>query len=144
MLGRHRLLHGTLSPHLHPLLARISSTGAVMVQTTPPRERSAFRFHRNEIRSRRKPGRIEPPLARGEHAMDQPVAATATPRLIGPLVRVDRLRHIYYSSDTVVLDDVNVTLAGNEIVALLGRSGSGKSTLLRIIAGLMPPTEGNV
>jgi NitT/TauT family transport system ATP-binding protein len=43
-----------------------------------------------------------------------------------------------------VLDDVNVTLVDNEIVALLGRSGSGKSTLLRIIAGLMPPTEGRV
>jgi NitT/TauT family transport system ATP-binding protein len=78
--------------------------------------------------------------------MDQPVAATATPtnRPGGRLVQVEHLRHIYYSSDTVILDDVNVTLAGNEIVALLGRSGSGKSTLLRIIAGLMPPTEGSV
>src|SRR5580700_9809206 len=43
-----------------------------------------------------------------------------------------------------VLDDVNLSLKENEIVALLGRSGCGKSTLLRIIAGLMPPTRGTV
>ena len=29
-------------------------------------------------------------------------------------------------------------------MALLGRSGSGKSTLLRIMAGLIPPSEGEV
>jgi NitT/TauT family transport system ATP-binding protein len=44
----------------------------------------------------------------------------------------------------LVLDDVKLALRDNEIVALLGRSGCGKSTLLRIIAGLMPPTSGNV
>ncbi len=44
----------------------------------------------------------------------------------------------------VVLDGVNFALRENEIVALLGKSGSGKSTLLRIIAGLTPPTTGEV
>ena len=44
----------------------------------------------------------------------------------------------------VVLDGVNFALRENEIVALLGKSGSGKSTLLRIIAGLTPPTAGEV
>ncbi|MBV8046412.1 MAG: AAA-associated domain-containing protein [Paludibacterium sp.] len=43
-----------------------------------------------------------------------------------------------------VLDGVNVTLKEGEIVGLLGRSGSGKSTLLRIIAGLIPATDGEV
>ena len=47
-------------------------------------------------------------------------------------------------SEHLVLDDVNVTLREGEIVGLLGRSGSGKSTLLRIIAGLIPPTSGDV
>ncbi len=43
-----------------------------------------------------------------------------------------------------MLDDINLDVAEGEFVALLGRSGSGKSTLLRCIAGLMPPTEGEV
>ena len=48
------------------------------------------------------------------------------------------------SGTLVVLDNVNLTLARNEIVGLLGRSGSGKSTLLRAIAGLIKPTRGSI
>jgi NitT/TauT family transport system ATP-binding protein len=70
------------------------------------------------------------------------VLATTT----APLVEIEHLKHVYRQggADHGVLDDVNLTLRDNEIVALLGRSGCGKSTLLRIIAGLMPPTSGKV
>ncbi|MHC5938012.1 ABC transporter ATP-binding protein [Nostoc sp.] len=43
-----------------------------------------------------------------------------------------------------VLRNINLTVATGEVLALLGRSGSGKSTLLRIMAGLIPPSEGKV
>jgi NitT/TauT family transport system ATP-binding protein len=43
-----------------------------------------------------------------------------------------------------VLRDINMTVRAGEVVALLGRSGSGKSTLLRIMAGLLPPSQGRV
>src|SRR5258706_14312834 len=78
--------------------------------------------------------------------MDQPLVAAPT-SVHAPLVTVEHLRHLYHrggAGDVLVLDDVNLTLRDSEIVALLGRSGCGKSTLLRIIAGLMPPTDGTV
>jgi NitT/TauT family transport system ATP-binding protein len=69
------------------------------------------------------------------------------PNSQAPLVIVDHVRQTYAkgSGDSViVLDDMNLALRENEIVSLLGRSGCGKSSLLRIIAGLMPPSDGRV
>jgi NitT/TauT family transport system ATP-binding protein len=43
-----------------------------------------------------------------------------------------------------VLADVNLCINKREVVALLGPSGCGKSTLLRIMAGLIPPSQGDV
>ncbi|MBB2163386.1 nitrate/sulfonate/bicarbonate ABC transporter ATP-binding protein [Gluconacetobacter sp. 1b LMG 1731] len=63
------------------------------------------------------------------------------------LIRVIDCRQAYHkggAADLVVLDDVTLSLRSGEIVGLLGRSGSGKSTLLRIVAGLLPPTEGSI
>ena len=46
--------------------------------------------------------------------------------------------------DLTVLDNVSVTIAAGEIIAIIGRSGSGKSTLLRCINGLEPVQAGSV
>ena len=42
------------------------------------------------------------------------------------------------------LGSVTFSVCPREFVCVLGPSGSGKSTLLRILAGLLPPTSGNV
>ncbi|GAB4422224.1 MAG: ABC transporter ATP-binding protein [Anaerolineales bacterium] len=42
------------------------------------------------------------------------------------------------------LDRVSFEVCPREFVCVLGPSGSGKSTLLRILAGLLPPTSGEV
>ncbi|SFR40731.1 ABC transporter ATP-binding protein [Litoreibacter janthinus] len=42
------------------------------------------------------------------------------------------------------LNDINLTIADQEFMVLLGASGCGKSTLLRIIAGLETATSGEV
>jgi sulfonate transport system ATP-binding protein len=44
----------------------------------------------------------------------------------------------------VVLRDLDLALERGEFVAVLGPSGGGKSTLLKILAGLEPPTAGQV
>src|SRR6202046_4298631 len=57
------------------------------------------------------------------------------------------VKKIFRSGDVggrSVLEDVNFTLCSGEIVACLGKSGSGKSTFLRILAGLIPATDGDV
>jgi NitT/TauT family transport system ATP-binding protein len=54
----------------------------------------------------------------------------------------EHISHTY--SGLTVLDDVSLTVASGEIVAILGPSGCGKSTLLRIIGGLEQPTAGAV
>ena len=43
-----------------------------------------------------------------------------------------------------VLNDLDLSIAPGEFVALVGRSGCGKSTLLRLIAGLDTPTTGHI
>ncbi|MCB1350630.1 MAG: ABC transporter ATP-binding protein, partial [Maritimibacter sp.] len=42
------------------------------------------------------------------------------------------------------LSDINLTIADQEFMVLLGASGCGRSTLLRIIAGLETASEGEV
>jgi NitT/TauT family transport system ATP-binding protein len=43
-----------------------------------------------------------------------------------------------------VLENISFEVSGGEFVAVVGPSGSGKSTLLRIVAGLVPPSSGEV
>ncbi len=63
-----------------------------------------------------------------------------------PLIAAQHVSKTYGEehSRVLVLKDVTLEIRPGEFIALLGPSGSGKSTLLRILAGLLPPSSGQV
>jgi NitT/TauT family transport system ATP-binding protein len=64
-----------------------------------------------------------------------------------PLLHAAAVCKTYRTPDHIgrlVLDHLDFTLREGEIVAILGKSGSGKSTFLRILAGLIPASDGVV
>jgi NitT/TauT family transport system ATP-binding protein len=43
-----------------------------------------------------------------------------------------------------VVEEIDLSVRANEVIALLGPSGCGKSTILRLLAGLLQPSQGQV
>jgi ATP-binding cassette subfamily B protein RaxB len=69
-----------------------------------------------------------------------PAEGTAQPVAI----EVRDLRFRYSDNDPWVLDGVSLRVEPGETVAIIGASGCGKTTLLKILASLLPPTEGDI
>jgi len=63
-----------------------------------------------------------------------------------PALEMSDVRKVYGGGDqaVVALDHATITVADDEMVALVGPSGSGKTTLLSIAGGLLQPTGGSV
>lgn len=49
-----------------------------------------------------------------------------------------------YSNGKVGLEDIDLTVAQGELIAVVGPSGSGKTTLLRAVAGFLNPSTGSI
>lgn len=50
----------------------------------------------------------------------------------------------YIGSDTIVLDNLNLTIPANKITAIVGTSGSGKTTLMKLLLKFYEPNSGQI
>ena len=60
------------------------------------------------------------------------------------MVRMNDVRKVYESSNTLALDGIDLTINEGEFVFLVGPSGSGKTTLMKLITGEIKATSGSV
>jgi putative ABC transport system ATP-binding protein len=62
-----------------------------------------------------------------------------------PVLEMESVSKVYDADPPVVaLDDVDLTIRGGELMAIVGPSGSGKTTLLHVMGTLDHPTSGIV
>src|ERR1700735_5673184 len=58
------------------------------------------------------------------------------------LIRMERISKFY--GRVQALEDVNFSVARQEIVGLLGDNGAGKSTLIKVLSGAVRTTSGDI
>ena len=76
------------------------------------------------------------------HQVPEPGSGSGKPASVGTILTVEGIGKRF--GGTVALRDVSFTVAGAEIVALLGENGAGKSTLIKILAGVFNADGGNL
>jgi NitT/TauT family transport system ATP-binding protein len=71
------------------------------------------------------------------------LVASDAPR---PVIEIERVAKTYRTRDGEVpsLRELDITIGDGEFVVVVGPSGCGKTTLLRMIAGLLPPSAGEI
>src|SRR5476649_985429 len=73
-----------------------------------------------------------------------PTTDTATTPPIVELTGINMTFRSHTADKMKVLDDINLCVHENDVMALLGPSGCGKSTIMRILSGLIQPSSGVV
>ncbi len=63
---------------------------------------------------------------------------------MAPFVRFEEVALRYRDDGEFAIEDVTLSIAPNEFVAVVGPSGCGKSTMMKLCSGLRRPTRGRV
>ena len=71
---------------------------------------------------------------------------TYVPAKVDPAkgIRVDNVSFSYPGTDRKAVDNVSLSIAGGETVAIVGVNGSGKTTLAKLLCGLYTPDTGKI
>lgn len=65
-------------------------------------------------------------------------------RKVTTMIQVEHLTYQYPEADGPAIDDLSLSIADGQFVAILGHNGSGKSTLAKHFNGILRPTSGRV
>ena len=62
------------------------------------------------------------------------------------MIKIENLSHVYKTAtgENLALENINLTVADGEFLAIIGTNGSGKSTLAKHFNALLKPTSGKV
>ncbi len=58
------------------------------------------------------------------------------------MIQVTDFREVY--GRTVAVDGIGFEVGAGQVVGLIGLNGAGKTTTLRALAGIIPPTHGQL
>jgi NitT/TauT family transport system ATP-binding protein len=85
-----------------------------------------------------------PTVGEGRRALSAAVQAVARADTARDVIAVRRLSQRYGdgAEAIVALQDIDFAVAEGEFISIVGPSGCGKSTLLKILAGLLPASQG--
>lgn len=63
-----------------------------------------------------------------------------------PVLELQQLSHVYVNEKgaSLAIEGIGLAVARGEFISLVGPSGCGKTTILSLLAGLFPPTKGQV
>lgn len=79
-----------------------------------------------------------------EEQIKDPPAPLAVPERFNQGMVLEHVSFSYPGSDKTALDDLSLTIAPGEVVALVGPNGAGKSTLARLLCRLSDPDRGRI
>ncbi len=83
-----------------------------------------------------------------EHLEGEPISKTnkniTQERVYNGCLTLENVEFSYNEEQHPILNNVNLTIAPGESIAITGESGAGKTTLMKIMLGLLQPTSGKV